>query len=389
MSRAPRILSVSYSDITRDARVLRQVDVLARHGEVTTLGYGEQPAGATHHLQVPTGLASLPQTPTGVAQLATRRLTKAELAAPGLKAGRQLVKDEKATRGGFDLVVSNDARALPLAHEAAGGAPVWADMHEWAAEEFSHVTTWRLLVAPLMDHLCRAYLPRSAAVTTVCDSLAERYTQRYGVECGVVRNAGIWVDLAPTPVRDGLVRVAHSGGAVRGRNIEMLIDAVKALPHCTLDLFLVPAQDGGRYLRELTGRAGGCDRVRFRDPVEPAQLPYALNEFDVGAFCMPPINVNAELALPNKFFDFVQARLAQAVGPAREMARLVREHALGVVSADFSVDAFITALRSLDRAAIEKAKQASHIAAHELSSARDVAVSDAIIERLLASRTSA
>jgi hypothetical protein len=389
VSRAPRILSVSYSDITRDARVLRQVEVLARHGEVTTLGYGEQPAAATHHLQVPTGLASLPQTPTGVARLATRRLTGAEMAAPGLAAGRRLVAEEKATRGGFDLVVSNDARALPLAHEAAAGAPVWADMHEWAAEEFSHVTTWRLLVAPLMDHLCKVYLPRSAAVTTVCDSLAERYTQRYGTQCEVVRNAGPWVDLEPTPVRDGLVRVTHSGGAVRGRNIEMLIDAVKALPHCTLDLFLVPAADGGRYLRELTQRAGGCDRVTLRDPVAPAQLPYALNEFDVGAFCMPPINVNAEFALPNKFFDFVQARLAQAVGPAREIARLVREHELGVVSTDFGVDSFITALRSLDRAAIEKAKQASHAAAHELSSARDVAVSDAIIERLLAARTSA
>jgi hypothetical protein len=169
----------------------------------------------------------------------------------------------------------------------------------------------------------------------------------------------------------------------------MLIDAVKALPHCTLDLFLVPAADGGRYLKELTQRAGGCDRVTLRDPVAPAQRPYALNEFDVGAFCMPPINVNAEFALPNKFFDFVQARLAQAVGPAREMARLVREHDLGVVSADFGVDAFVTALRSLDRAAIDQAKRASHAAAHELSSARDVAVSDAIIERLLASRTSA
>jgi hypothetical protein len=382
--RALRILSLSYSELTRDARVLRQVDALARHGEVTTLGYGEKPTAATHHLQVPTGLASLPQTPTGVARLATRRLASAELAAPGLKAGRRLVQQHLAGHEPFDLVVSNDARALPLAHEAAAGAPVWADMHEWAAEEFSHVTSWRLLVAPLMEHLCQVYLPRSQAVTTVCDSLAERYTQRYGVECQVVRNAGPWVDLQPSPVQDGLLRMAHSGGAVPGRNIEMLIDATKRLPHVTLDLFLVPAGDGGRYLRDLQQGAAGCDRVTFRDPVPPARLPYALNEFDVGAFCMPPINVNAEFALPNKFFDFVQARLAQAVGPAKEMARLVREHHLGVVSADFGVDAFVAALGTLDRTAIEKAKQASHAAARDLSSERDVAVVDTIVEKLTA-----
>jgi hypothetical protein len=382
--RAPRILSISYSELTRDARVLRQIDALSRHGEVTTLGYGDKPAGATHHLQVATGLASLPQTPSGVARLATRRLRAAELAAPGLAAGRHLVEQHLTGNEPIDLVVANDARALPLAHQAARGAPVWADMHEWAAEEFSHVTSWRLLVAPLMEHLCQIYLPRSAAVTTVCDSLAERYTQRYGVECAVVRNAGPWVDLQPSPVQGGLLRMAHSGGAIPGRNIEMLIDATKRLPHVTLDLFLVPAGDGGRYLRELQKRAGDCNRVTLREPVAPAQLPYALNEFDVGAFCMPPINVNAEFALPNKFFDFVQARLAQAVGPAKEMARLVRAHDLGVVSDDFGVDAFVRALSQLDGEAIERAKQASHAAAHELSSEADVAVVDTIVGKLTA-----
>ena len=62
--------------------------------------------------------------------------------------------------------------------------------------------------------------------------------------------------------------------------------------------------------------------MRFHDPVAPAELPFAMNACDVGVFCMPPININARYALPNKFFDFVQARLAVGVGPAEEMARL-------------------------------------------------------------------
>ena len=84
MSR-PQILSVSLSPITRDARVLRQVEVLARHGEVTTVGYGELPSHASHHLRVEDGLDSLPRTPLGVAKLAARRLESAELDAPGIR----------------------------------------------------------------------------------------------------------------------------------------------------------------------------------------------------------------------------------------------------------------------------------------------------------------
>ena len=377
---APRILCISLSPLTRDARVLRQIDVLAKHGEVTTLGYGPRPSAATAHLQVEDALNSLPRTPLGVAKLATRRLKSAEMDAPAIRRGLELVGGQR-----FDLVVANDARALPLAHHVAHGAPVWADLHEWAAAEFSHVTSWRLLIGPLMESICRRHLSRSAAVTTVCEPLAERYTQEYGVPCEVVRNAGVWQDLQPSPLEPGRTRLVHSGAAIRGRNLEMLIEATLAVEGCSLDLFLVPAADGGRYLAELRTLAGDSGAITFHDPVAPAELPRTLNRFDVGAFCMPPININAEYALPNKFFDFVQARLAHAVGPAPEMARLVREYDLGVVSEDFSVESFTAALRTLDADAVQAGKDASHRHARDLSSASDVATIDAIVTRLLQS----
>lgn len=375
----PQILSVSLSTLVRDARVLRQLEVLARHGEVTSVGYGETPPHVLTHLRVEDRLASLPQNPSGVALLATRRLRAAEQAAPAVRRAHDLLEGRR-----FDLVVANDARALPLAHAVADGAPIWADMHEWAAEEFSHVRTWRLLVAPLMDHLCRVYLPRSAAVTTVCEPLADRYASRYGIAAPqVVRNAGPWRDLEPTPLTDGRLRLVHSGGAIPGRNLELLVEATDRLEHTTLDLYLVGAGDGGRYLRHLERLAAGSGRVTIHDPVAPSELPAVLNGYDVGAFSMPPINVNAEYALPNKFFDFVQARLAHAIGPAPEMARLVRRYGLGVVADDFGTDSFVRALDALDPDAVRAAKAASHEHARDLSSEQDQAVADSIVARLV------
>ncbi|WP_347351422.1 hypothetical protein [Intrasporangium sp.] len=374
-----RILSISLSPLTRDARVLRQLRVLARHGDVTTVGYGPAPDGTAGHLRVDDGAPSLPRSVGGVLGLALRRHRRVELAARGLRQARDLVGDAR-----FDLVVANDARALPLAFAVAHGAPTWADMHEWAAEEFSHVLVWRTLIGPLMDDICRRYLPGCGAVTTVCEPLALRYTDTYGVACEVVRNAGPYRDLAPTPLDDAGVRLVHSGAAIRGRNLEMLIRSTLALPRFTLDLYLVPAADGGRYLRELHELAQGSERVRFHDPVPPDELPATLNAYDVGAFCMPPINVNAEFALPNKFFDFVQARLAQAVGPSPEMARLVRDLDLGVVADDFTQEAFTAALDHLDADRIRRSKKAADTHARALSDETDAAVMAGIVERLLA-----
>ncbi len=47
----PNILVISFSDIRRDARLLRQLSVVKDFGHVTTLGYGTQPAGSDEQLQ--------------------------------------------------------------------------------------------------------------------------------------------------------------------------------------------------------------------------------------------------------------------------------------------------------------------------------------------------
>jgi glycosyltransferase involved in cell wall biosynthesis len=375
----PRILCISLSPISRDARVLRQLAVLREHGDVTTVGYGPLPDGATEHVQVPDDALTLPQTPMGVLKLATHRLRSAELDAPAVRFALGALAGQR-----FDLVVANDARALALAFRLADGAPVWGDMHEWAPGQRDQYLVWRLMVAPLMDYMCRTYLPRCAAVSTVAESLVREYDRVYGTKAELVRNARPWEDLEPTPMLpDGRIRLAHSGGAEPNRNLTMLVDAALELEHTTLDLYLVPAGDGGKYLRTLQEKAAGSDRITIHEPVPPAELPRTLNAYDVGVFSLPPDNFNMENCLPNKLFDFLQARLAFAVSPSPEMARFVRDNELGVVSADYSGESFVEALRELTPERVQACKDAAHRHAKELSSDTDVAASHAIVRRLL------
>lgn len=364
MSNGARILVISFSPIHRDSRVLRELSALSQHGTVTTVGYGRMPPYVDEHLEIPESASSLPQTVPGVIKLALRRLESAELAAPATKFALDLIGDRT-----FDIIVANDARALPLAFAVNRGAPVWADLHEWAPEERTHVMVWKLLVAPLMDHICKKYLPRTSASTTVGNRISQLYEERYGMRPRLLRNAAPFHDLEPTPLpSDGTIRLVHSGAAVFGRDLETTISAVvRADDRFTLDLFLVPANDGGAYLSKLKEIAQDSPRITFHDPVPPNELPETLNAYDVGVFWIPPFNTNARLTLPNKLFDYIQARVAIAVGPSVEMAEIVEQYNIGTVSRDFSEDALVKSLNGITAAKVAEWKQATDLAAQDLS----------------------
>jgi hypothetical protein len=375
----PRILCISLTPITSDARALRQIDVLAEFGDVTSIGYGDAPPGVAEHIAVPRHLKTLPQTPSGVLRLALRRWRAAELAAPAVQFALKALAGRR-----FDLVVANGARVLALADRVAAGAPVWGDMPEWHPEERTHILSWRLLVAPLMTHLCATYLPRAAGVTAVCQSIAELYEEHFGVRTRVMRNSGPWRDLPVREGVDGRIRLVHSGAAILGRRIELMFDVMRELDErYTLDLYLLPGGDGGAYLDQLKAQAAADSRIRFNDPVAPLELPDVLNGYDVGVFWIPPTHTNARFALPNKFFDFVQARLAIAVGPSIEMARLVEQYGLGEVSTGFEVAECRESILRLGPAEIAAAKRASDAAARDLSFETDAEVARGILRESL------
>lgn len=377
--RRPRILSISFSGIRSDARVLRQLDVLSEFGHLTSVGFDEKPDQVDEHLQVPSGLASLPQTVSGVALLGLHRFRAAQLAAPALSTALRLVSDRR-----FDLVVANDARALPLAHAVAHGAPVWADLHEWAPEERSHVLSWRLLVAPLMTWICREYLPRCAAITTVNESITELYRAEFGVQASVVRNARAQCALTPSPVAPNIIRLVHSGAAVPDRGIETLIEATIALgERFSLDLYLLESPATAGYMRSLRHRAGDSPRIRFNEAVPPDSLPEVLNQFDLGVFSLSPATENHRLMLPNKFFDFVQARLGVVFSHAPETDRLITEFAIGTIVDGFSAADMVAALQRLSADDVVQFKAHADAAAGPLSSETDRATQRAIAKRLL------
>lgn len=112
--------------------------------------------------------------------------------------------------------------------------------------------------------------------------------------------------------------------------------------------------------------------VQVLNPLPFRELVPTLNQYDLGIFVLPPVSLNKELALPNKFFDFVQARLGILIGPSVEMASIVNQLDLGLVTDDFSVEATVRALDGIDASQVARWKQNSDRAARSLSAEMQV-----------------
>lgn len=301
-----------------------------------------------------------------------------ELNSPGERA----VLEQTLSSGPFDLVVANDARAMPLAFAASKGSPVWVDMHEWAPEERATVLVWRLLVGPYFEYLCKKYLPRAAAVTSVSSGLAALYTERFGVKTEVVRNAAGFKDLKPSKVDADSVKLVHSGTADPERNILDLIEATEILgERFSLDLYLLEVPGG--HLAEIKNRARLTDRVAVHDPVAPADLPRILNQYDLGVFLYPIKTLSHLYSLPNKFFDFVQARLGLVFSPAPETDDQIHKYELGIVAPGTRAADLVQVLSSITSNEIESFKVAADKAAHALSFEPDREVQTSLVKRLL------
>lgn len=355
----PRLLLISYSDIAKDARLLKQIDLFAEDYDVTVLGQGQR-------FETPAELVLFDNADTRWSD----RLRAALLHLGQYRLAHHFeannVQARKLLRGReFDAVIANDIEPVGLALEAFGPDRVHADLHEYYPGLQDEDPAWVKLRQPYYRWMVSHHPARAASATTVSTTIAQRYRDEFGFECGVVENARPDAHLAPTPVHDP-IRLVHAGASLPNRSIEqMMRAAAHASVNVTIDLFLTGS--GTQYYRRLCRLAEELGpRVTIREPVSPDSLVSTLNQFDVGVHILPPRPTNNYLALPNKFFDFVQARLGIIVGPTPEMEARVRRYDIGEVTTDFSEDALVAAIDHLDADQVRSWKFNANRAAMEL-----------------------
>lgn len=348
------ILVVSTTNTANDVRIMRHINFLVRHFDVISVGYGESPSNVKEHIRIPGKKKYLPLSIITLIPHVLRFFRVSSQQIQAIRFIRRTVQTDK-----FDLVLLNDVETLPLI--TSFNCPVVVDMHEYAPLQMEEDWRFRILLQRYYTWLCKNYLPRASAVTTVSHGLAMEYHRNFGVRCTVVMNAREYRDLKVRELNSPPVLLVHSGLAARARRLDVMIRAVANLSDFILDMYLVSAPHQSRTLRRLKKLANKTTNVRILNPVDSEKLPEVLNNYDISLLYIAPTNFSLEHCMPNKLFDSIQARIGVVTGPSPDLVEFSQINRVGHSTALFSSAELRKLLISLDKTEINAMKKASDV----------------------------
>ena len=256
-----------------------------------------------------------------------------------VKIPNRMIIEKYLQERSFDAIFCKDLVLLPFVIENKKNAKVIMDCREYYPREQCD-ERWKRLFAGFNDWLCQTYLPQADYVYSVCQGIAEEYTKNYGIKCDVITSAAYYFAPPPTLFAHSKeteqIKIIHHGYASPDRVIEGMIETMDYVdPRFHLDLMLVPNHQH-EYFDKLQAMTQTRKNVRIIPPVPFEEIIPFTSQYDIGIFLCPPTTFNLANCLPNKFFEFIQARLMVAIGPSPEMARLVKQYNLGIIAKDFS-----------------------------------------------------
>jgi hypothetical protein len=388
-----RVVVLSFSEISRDPRVLRQIEWLSGTGhEITVVGYGafSDPRCRFVRLEKPKARPTLGQRLLAAWHVLRLLFSRDAAEAAYWSKERFQIAERTLDSLDCDLAIANDIDSLPVMLRAFGKkARYLLDAHEFKVGQVSGNLALALKLMPrFWDSICQRYVPLADGFITVCQGIADLYSSLYGAkEPLVITNAPSFQPLTPSTMVPGKIRLVHHGLAFPGRELEKMISIVnKAEERFSLSFYLVaPDARCREYIEELKTLAGS--RIEFFDPVPTREIAKTINRYDAGFYLLPPINLNHRLALPNKIFEFIQARLATIIGPSPEMARIVKRYDCGVVAPSFSEDDMLSTLRALTEQDVQRYKGATETAAARENAEENGPAFLKLVERLLATKS--
>lgn len=255
-----------------------------------------------------------------------------------------------------DLIWCNDMDTLPACYRVARlkGALLVFDSHELFSEvpELVH----RPRVKRFWRRLEDKYIPRLKHCITVSKGVADTYKERYNVDFVVIRNVPQTIASGDAPKGNYLI---YQGVLNLGRGIELMI---RSLHHHDYSLMICGSGDVEDELRALAEEEGLQQRITFEGRLPRGMLVNKTRGAVAGLSLEEDLGLNYRYALPNKVFDYIQAKIPSVVSDLPDMSGLVVKYQVGEVLKDRTPEALADKIKqvvandyqgSLERAAEE------------------------------------
>jgi glycosyltransferase involved in cell wall biosynthesis len=265
-----------------------------------------------------------------------------------------------------DIIVANDLDTLIACRAAAKirRKALVFDSHELFTEVPELVN--RPLIKYVWYFMERLLLPGVKWGYTVSAPIQEYYSNRYSKNFGLIRNVAMYQSEQEFKGFSGETVIIYQGSVNMGRGLELMLHAMQQLEGCKLWII----GQGGVIdtLKDLTHRLDIADRVIFFGKIPLDNLFRYTVQAHIGISLEEDLGLNYRFALPNKVFDYIQARVPLVVSDLPEMSALVKNYGIGMVLENREVNSLVFTIRQLieDKNLHQKLNQNLELAAREL-----------------------
>tara|TARA_Y100000768_G_scaffold302854_1_gene236760 strand:- start:23116 stop:24276 length:1161 start_codon:yes stop_codon:yes gene_type:complete len=281
----------------------------------------------------------------------------------------------------YDLIIVEDLYILPAVIRHRKSGKIIFDAREYYTRQNEESVFFRIFEKSERARLCSKYLKKCDHILTVSSGLKKAYKEEFAVESSVIHSVPYNPNLRPNIVDPENIKIVHHGVANPNRQIENMIKIVKELDdRFIFDLYLTGSPSYRNHLKKKI--ASNCNRICIKEPLEFESILDSINKYDIGFFYVEPKTFNLEFCLPNKFFEFIHARLAVAIGPSPEMKEITEKFGCGIISKQFTIKSMLEEMRSLTPEKIMTLKNKSHQASKTLCFSEERKKIESIISKI-------
>lgn len=205
------------------------------------------------------------------------------------------------------------------------------DSHEYFTE-----SVYKKRSRAVWQRIERSLFPKLKNVLTVSDSLKHIYENAYGVPVTVLRNVPLLEEPQPGAAVAAIppgkkILVMQGMGINEHRGAEEAVGTLRWLPG-EFQLYFIGGGTLWNVLQRLVASSGLSDRVRFIPSLPyPEMMTYTRAAFLGLILEKTSVSDHHRYALPNKFFDYLQAGIPVLSTRVVEVERLIREYDVGDV----------------------------------------------------------
>jgi hypothetical protein len=263
-----------------------------------------------------------------------------------------------------DLLVMFDLDFLGLLINQPKRCRYVMDLREIYPEQYGKSISFRYGLRPIRKYLLKRHFQLVDAATTVSFGLQEYYSNEFGIYASLIRSTPHYSASKAVATAGKPFKIVYLGVAHPLRKLEDFIYACSASENeIELHFYLVGDE---AYIDRLKKISRGNSRISIHNPVPFEDIHNTLIQYDLGWCYFSPETENISKALPNKYFDYIQAGLGVICGPNIDMMRESINWGFGIFTQEFSEIELVQLLNSLSTTKIEELKRAARAASEAL-----------------------